>query len=55
MDTVFFRDVPSATPYDLLEETRRLVKEYKDRIDFEMDVDVPMWWVGAKRTSPCST
>jgi len=52
---VFFRDVPSSTQYDLLEETRRLVKEYKDRIVFEMDVEAPAWWVGPlEKESPRS-
>jgi hypothetical protein len=50
---VFFRDVPSSTQYDLLENTLRLVAKYKDRIDFEIDVDAPAWWVGPlKKESP---
>ena len=44
---VFFRDVPSSTEYNLVEETIRLVEKYKGKIDFEMDVNQPKWWLGA--------
>jgi hypothetical protein len=43
---VFLRDVPSSTNYNLLEATMPLVEKYKTLIDFEMDVNVPEWWVG---------
>jgi hypothetical protein len=47
----FFRDVPSSTQYDLLEATLSLVKQYKNVIDFEMDMDDPRWWVGPSKQS----
>jgi len=43
---LFFRDVPSSTPYDLLQETLPLIQKYRKVIDFEMDVDEPQWWIG---------
>jgi hypothetical protein len=42
----FFRDVPSPTAYDWVNETVRLVESYKGRIDTGMDVSEPQWWVG---------
>jgi hypothetical protein len=48
---LFFRDVPSSTQYNLLEDTLSLVKKYKNVIDFEMDVDEPRWWVGPLKQS----
>src|SRR5262249_47181883 len=46
---VFFRDVPSSTPYDLLKSTLPLVERYKDVINFDefgVKVGQPDWWVG---------
>jgi hypothetical protein len=43
---IFFRDVPSSTPYDLLEGTLPFVERYSGRIDFGVNVDEPQWWVG---------
>jgi hypothetical protein len=43
---VFFRDVPSSTPYDLLEATLPFVERYKTMIDFGVSVEQPEWWVG---------
>jgi len=42
---VFFRDVPSSTKYDLVQETLRLVEKYRGRIDFGVDTTQPEWWV----------
>ena len=41
---LFYRDVPSSTPYDLAEETVKLVDKYRDSIDFETDTIKPEWW-----------
>jgi hypothetical protein len=43
---VFFRDVPSFTTYDLLENTLPFIEQYKNDIDFGVRVDQPEWWVG---------
>ena len=43
---IFFRDVASSTPYDLLKHTLPLVEKYKQKIDFGIDVSKPEWWVG---------
>jgi hypothetical protein len=43
---VFFRDVDSSMPYNFLEATLRLVNEYKDRLDFGLDINQPSWWIG---------
>ncbi len=43
---IFLRDVPSSTKYNLLEATIPLVEKYKKLIDFEIDVNIPEWWVG---------
>jgi hypothetical protein len=43
---VFFRDVPSAIRYDLLEATLPLVERYRTRIKFRVDVNEPGWWLG---------
>ena len=42
---IFFRDVPSSTEYDLLAETLRLVEIYKTKMNFEIDVNQPEWWL----------
>ncbi len=42
---MFFRDVPSSSDYDLLQETLRLVEKYRERIDFGVDTRQPEWWV----------
>jgi hypothetical protein len=42
----FFRDVPSSTPFNLLEATLPLVEKYKGRLDFRINVDADEWWVG---------
>jgi|SRR5580658_5830585 hypothetical protein len=41
---VFFRDVPTATRYDLLEETLPFIERYQGRIDFGIDTSKPEWW-----------
>jgi hypothetical protein len=41
----FFRDIPASTEYDLLVETVLLVEKYKGRIDFNIDVNRPEWWL----------
>lgn len=43
---VFFRNVPSTTRYDLLQETLPFIDKHKDRIDFGIDTTQPEWWVG---------
>lgn len=43
---IFFRDVPSSTEYSLLEATLSLVEKYKQKLDFEMDVNQSRWWEG---------
>jgi hypothetical protein len=42
---IFFRDVPYSTEYDLLAETLRLVEKYKTKMNFEIDVNQPEWWL----------
>jgi hypothetical protein len=41
---IFFRDVPSTTVYDLLQETIPLVEKYRGVIDFGVDIDQAEWW-----------
>jgi len=49
---IFFRDVPSATKFDLLEATVTLVEKYKNVLKFdEVDVNQPEWWVGSLKKS----
>lgn len=43
---IFFRDVPSSAKYDLLGATQPLIEKYKDRINFEIDVEQHEWWLG---------
>lgn len=43
---VFFRNVPSTTLYDLLQETLPFIDKYKGRIDFGIDTTQPEWWKG---------
>jgi hypothetical protein len=43
---VFFRNVPSTTRYDLLQETLPFIDKYKGRIDFGIDTTQPEWWTG---------
>jgi hypothetical protein len=48
---IFFRDVPSSTPYDLLEGTLPFIQRYRGRMDFGVNVDKPQWWVGSIQNS----
>jgi hypothetical protein len=41
---VFFRNVPSATHYDLVRETLPFIDKYQGRIDFGVDTKQPEWW-----------
>jgi len=46
---IFFRDVPSSTPYDLAKNTLPIVERFKTLINFNefgLKVDQPDWWVG---------
>jgi hypothetical protein len=43
---IFFRDIPSSTPFNLLDATLPLVEKYRRVLDFRMDVEKPEWWVG---------
>jgi hypothetical protein len=42
----YFLNTPSSTSYDFVEETLKLVRQYKRLMHFEMDVDAPDWWKG---------
>jgi hypothetical protein len=42
----YFLNTPSATAYDFVDATVKLVKRYEGRMDFGMDVSAPNWWKG---------
>jgi len=46
----FFRDVPSSTAFDWVNETIKLVDSYKGRIDPGIDISTPKWWIGPVNT-----
>jgi|SRR5580700_4214002 hypothetical protein len=46
---VFFRDVPSATVYNLLQETIPLVEKYRSILNFGVDTTQPEWWSTGER------
>ena len=43
---IFFRDIPSSTPFNLLDATLLLVHKYRAVLDFRIDVNEHEWWVG---------
>lgn len=42
----FFRDVPSSTHYDLLQQTLPFIEKYRDTVNFGVDTRQSDWWVG---------
>ena len=49
---IFFRDIPSSTPFNLLDATLLLVQKYRGVLDFRIDVDEHEWWVGSIKDDP---
>jgi hypothetical protein len=48
---IFFRDVPSSTVCDLLQETIPFVEKYRNVIDFGVDTQKPEWWTADPQVS----
>jgi hypothetical protein len=47
---IFFRQVPSSTVCDLLQETLPLVEKYRKVLDFGVDTEKPEWWIAEQQT-----
>lgn len=47
---IFFRDVPSSTVCDLLQETLPFVEKYRKIVDFGVDTQQPNWWAAEPQT-----